>query len=158
MANDTALTIVGNLTADPELRVTPSGASMCRFTVASTPRIFDRETSQYRDGEPLFMTCTAWRELADHVAESLTKGARVVVTGRLRQSRWETPDGDKRSAYGLDVEDIGPSLRFATATVKKMTRTSGPAAMAPNDPWAVAGPTNQRVPVGVGASEVEPPF
>lgn len=125
MANEPTLTITGNLTDNPELRFTPSGAAMCRFTVASTPRLMDRQSNQWRDGEPLFMTCTAWRDLAEHIAESLTKGARVVVVGRLRQNRWETPEGEKRSAYGLEVDEIGPSLRFATAQVKKLTRTTG---------------------------------
>ena len=113
MANETQMTIVGNLTADPELRFLPNGTAMAKFTVASTPRVFDREKNEYRDGEPLFMTCTVWRDLAEHVSESLTKGARVVVVGRLRLSRWETPEGEKRSAYGLDVDEVGPSLRFA---------------------------------------------
>jgi single-strand DNA-binding protein len=149
MANETALTVVGNLTADPELRYTPEGTALVKFTVASTPRVLDRTSGEYRDGDPLFLTCTAWRDLAEHVAESLSKGARVVVTGRLRLSRWETDEGEKRSAYGLDVDDVGPSLRFATAQVQRMTRTSGrvapPAgATAPGDPWLSAATANHQ--------------
>ena len=98
---------------------------MAKFTVASTPRLFDQKCGEYRDGEPLFMPCTAWRELAEHIAESLTKGARVLVVGRLRLSRWETPEGEKRSMMQLDADEVGPSLRFATASVKKLTRSRG---------------------------------
>ncbi|GAA1767487.1 single-stranded DNA-binding protein [Luedemannella helvata] len=123
MANETSLTVVGNLTGDPELKYTTAGVAMAKFTVASTPRVFDRATGQYKDGEALFISCTVWREMAEHTAESLRKGLRVVVTGRLRLSRWETEEGEKRSAYGLDVDEVGPSLRFATAAVKKATRT-----------------------------------
>src|SRR5262245_13984669 len=106
---------------------------MVKFTVASTPRVFDRTSGEYADGEPLFLVCTAWRELAEHTAESLCKGLRVVVTGRLRLSRWETEDGEKRSAYGLDVDEVGPSLRFATATVVKATRVRGDDPVPPED-------------------------
>src|SRR5918997_3681380 len=123
MAGETTITTVGNLTSDPELRFTPQGVAMVKFTVASTPRTFDRAKNEWADGDPLFLTCTAWRDLAEHIAESLSKGTRVVVTGRLRLSRWETPEGEKRSAYGLDVDEIGPSLRFGTATVKKLARS-----------------------------------
>src|SRR5262245_20355009 len=112
---------------------------MVKFTVASTPRVFDRTSGEYADGEPLFLVCTAWRELAEHTAESLRKGLRVVVTGRLRLSRWETEDGEKRSAYGLDVDEVGPSLRFATATVKRAGRARDGAGSHPvDDPWAPA--------------------
>src|SRR5262245_58213449 len=123
MANETTVTTVGNLTADPDLQFTPAGVARVKFTVASTPRVFDQTTGAYRDGDPLFLTCTAWRDLAEHAAESLAKGTRVVVVGRLRLSRWETPEGEKRSAYGLEVDELGPSLRFATARVQKLTRT-----------------------------------
>jgi single-strand DNA-binding protein len=112
MAGDTTVTVIGNLTDDPQLRFTPEGTALVKFTVASTPRVFDRTKNEYRDGDPLFLTCTAWRDLAEHVAESLSKGTRIVVTGRLRLSRWETPEGDKRSTYGLEVDEVGPSLRF----------------------------------------------
>jgi single-strand DNA-binding protein len=146
MANETQLTIVGNLTDDPELRFLPNGTGLAKFTVASTPRIFDRDKNEYRDGEPLFLTCTVWRDLAEHVAESLTKGTRVVVVGRLRLSRWETPEGEKRSAYGLDVDEVGPSLRFAQAKVTKTTRSKAgdgftPASV-PDDPWSTAAPAS----------------
>jgi len=147
MANETALTVVGNLTADPELRYTAEGVALVKFTVASTPRVLDRASGEFRDGEPLFLTCTAWRDMAEHVAESLAKGNRVVVTGRLRLSRWETEEGEKRSAYGLDVDDVGPSLRFATAKVQRMTRTRASApsdAVGPDDPWSSAAPANHR--------------
>jgi single-strand DNA-binding protein len=145
MANDTTVTVVGNLTNDVDLRYTPAGVAMAKFTVASTPRVFDRGSGEYRDGDPLFLTCTAWRELAEHAAESLRKGTRVVVHGRLRLSRWETDEGEKRSAYGLDVDELGPSLRFATATVKKMTRArAGADGFAPDvpagDAWTTASP------------------
>ena len=147
MANETQLTVVGNLTGDPELRFLPNGTGMAKFTVASTPRVFDREKNEYRDGEPLFLTCTVWRELAEHVTESLTKGTRVVVVGRLRLSRWEDKDtGEKRSAYGLDVDEVGPSLRFAQAKVTKTSRSKPgdgftPASV-PDDPWSTAAPAS----------------
>jgi single-strand DNA-binding protein len=146
MANETQVTVVGNLTGDPELRFLPNGTGMAKFTVASTPRVFDRTKNEYRDGEPLFLTCTVWRDLAEHVAESLTKGTRVVVVGRLRLSRWEDKEtGEKRSAYGLDVDEVGPSLRFAQAKVTKTTRSRAgdgfvPADV-PDDTWSTATPT-----------------
>lgn len=152
MANDTTVTVVGNLTADPDLRFTPAGVAMAKFTVASTPRVLDRTTGEYRDGDPLFLTCTAWRELAEHAAESLRKGTRVIVHGRLRLSRWQTDEGDKRSAYGLDVDEVGPSLRFATTTVAKATRTrtDGGEGFAPQvpagDPWTTATPDKPAAP------------
>lgn len=123
--------------------------ALAKFTVASTPRVLDKASGEYRDGDPLFLTCTAWRELAEHAAESLRKGTRVVVVGRLRLSRWETDEGEKRSAYGLDVDEIGPSLRFATAQVRKMTRSGGngnvPEMEIPaDDPWSTATPANHR--------------
>ena len=144
MAGETTVTVIGNLTDDPELRFLPNGTGLVKFTVASTPRVFDRTKSEYRDGDPLFLTCTAWRDLAEHVAESLSKGARVVVTGRLRLSRWETDEGEKRSAYGLEVDEVGPSLRFATAKVTKTTRTKAAdgfvPANVPDDAWSSAAP------------------
>src|SRR5689334_14164642 len=106
MANETTITMVGNLTADPELRFLPNGTAMVKFTIASTPRTLDRQSREWKDGDPLFMGCTAWRDIAEHIAESLSKGTRVIVSGRLRLSRWETPEGEKRSAYGLDVDEI----------------------------------------------------
>lgn len=143
MANETPITMVGNLTADPELRFLPNGTGMAKFTVASTPRTFDRESGKWQDGEPLFLSCTAWRDLAEHVAESLNKGDRVIVSGRLRQSRWTNDEGEKRSGYGLDVDEIGPSLRFATATVSKLTRAKGDGFLpdqVPDDAWNNASP------------------
>ncbi len=125
MAGETVITVVGNLTADPELRFTPAGAAVANFTVASTPRTFDRQTSEWKDGDALFMRCNIWREAAENVAESLTRGARVVVTGRLRQRSYETREGEKRTVVELEVDEIGPSLRYATAKVNKANRGGG---------------------------------
>jgi len=125
MAGDTILTVVGNLTADPELRFTPSGAAVANFTVASTPRTFDRQTQEWKDGDALFMRCNVWRQAAENVAESLTRGARVVVSGRLKQRSYETKEGEKRTVVELEVDEIGPSLRYATAKVTKASRGSG---------------------------------
>jgi single-strand DNA-binding protein len=122
VANETVITVVGNLVEDPSLKFTPSGAGVANFTVASTPRTLDRASGEWRDGEPLFLRCSAWRDMAEHIAESLTKGARVIVQGRLRQRSYETKEGDKRTVYELEVDEIGPSLRWAQATV---TRTGG---------------------------------
>ncbi|MFE7174248.1 single-stranded DNA-binding protein [Streptomyces sp. NPDC057616] len=136
---ETTITIVGNLASDPDLRFTPSGAALVKFSVASTPRSYDKSTNQWQDGTAMFLRCTAWRDLAQHVAESLTKGMRVVVTGRLRQHNWQTEQGENRSMLGLEVDDIGPSLRFATAKVERVQRNgngSGPAA----DAWTSAAP------------------
>ena len=142
MANETTVTVVGNLTAEPDLRFLSSGAAMCKFTVASTSRVLDQESGQWKDGEPLFLRCTAWRDLAEHAAESLAKGMRVVVVGRLRQSQWETDEGAKRSAIGLEVEEVGPSLRFATAKVNRMSRTRNGHLpdVAPDETWETASP------------------
>jgi single-strand DNA-binding protein len=120
--NDTTVTTTGNLTADPVLQYTPQGVAWMRFTVASTPRVFDKGRGEYRDGDTLFLICNAWRDMAEHIAESLSKGTRVIVTGRLTQSSWETDNGEKRTGYVVQVEDIGPSLRFAAATVRKTPR------------------------------------
>ena len=125
MAGDTIITVVGNLTADPELRFTPSGAAVANFTVASTPRIFDRQNNEWKDGDALFMRCSIWREAAENVAESLTRGARVVVQGRLKQRSYETKEGEKRTVVELEVDEIGPSLRYATAKVNKASRSGG---------------------------------
>lgn len=113
MAGDTTITVVGNLTADPELRFTPSGAAVANFTVASTPRIYDRQSGEWKDGEALFLRCNIWREAAENVAESLTRGARVIVTGRLKQRSFETREGEKRTVVEVEVDEIGPSLRYA---------------------------------------------
>ncbi|PXX12935.1 single-stranded DNA-binding protein [Mycolicibacterium moriokaense] len=125
MAGDTIITVVGNLTADPELRFTPSGAAVANFTVASTPRIFDRQSNEWKDGDALFMRCSIWREAAENVAESLTRGSRVIVQGRLKQRSYETREGEKRTVVELEVDEIGPSLRYATAKVNKANRSGG---------------------------------
>jgi single-strand DNA-binding protein len=125
VAGDTTITVVGNLTADPELRFTPSGAAVANFTVASTPRIFDRQSSEWKDGEALFLRCNIWREAAENVAESLTRGSRVIVTGRLKQRSFETREGEKRTVFEVEVEEIGPSLKYATAKVNKANRSGG---------------------------------
>ena len=125
MAGETVITVVGNLTDDPELRFTPSGAAVANFTVASTPRTFDRQTNEWKDGDALFMRCSIWRQSAENVAESLTRGMRVIVSGRLRQRSYETKEGEKRTVVELDVEEIGPSLKYATAKVTKANRPGG---------------------------------
>lgn len=124
MANEPTITVVGNLTADPELKFTASGAQVVNFTVANTPRTLDKQTGQWRDGEVLFLRCTCWRQMAENITESLSKGDRVVVQGRLRQRTYETRDGEKRTTIELEVDEIGASLRYATAKVTKATRTS----------------------------------
>jgi single-strand DNA-binding protein len=121
MAGETTITLVGNLTADPELRFTPSGAAVANFTVASTPRTFDRQTNEWRDGEAMFINCAVWRQAAENVAESLQKGMRVIVQGRLKSRSYETREGERRTVFEIDVDEIGPALRYATA---KVTRTS----------------------------------
>ncbi len=143
MAGDTQITIVGNLTADPELKFIQSGAAVVNFTVASTPRSFDRNTNEWKDGEALFLRCSLWREAAENVAESLTKGMRVVVVGRLVSRSWET-NGEKRTVNEIQVDEIGPSLRYATAKVQKTQRSGGasgggaPRGGSDSDPWATA--------------------
>jgi single-strand DNA-binding protein len=160
MAGETTITVVGNLTADPELRFTQSGAAVASFTVASTPRTFDRQSGEWKDGEALFLRCNVWRQVAENVAESLTRGSRVLVTGRLRQRSFETKEGEKRTVVELEVDEIGPSLRYATAKINKVARGSGgggggggyggaPA----DDPWGSAPPAGS----GGGFSD-EPPF
>jgi single-strand DNA-binding protein len=125
MAGDTTLTIIGNLTNDPELRFTPSGAAVANFTVASTPRMFDRQSNEWKDGETLFMRCSVWRDAAENVAESLQRGSRVIVTGRLKSRSYETKEGEKRTVVELEVDELGPSLRYATAKVNKTSRGGG---------------------------------
>ncbi len=172
MAGDTTITVVGNLTADPELRFTPSGAAVANFTVASTPRIFDRQSSEWKDGEALFLRCNIWREAAENVAESLTRGSRVIVTGRLKQRSFETREGEKRTVFEVEVDEIGPSLRYATAKVNKASRSGGggggfgggggggsrqgsaPASNAPaDDPWGSAPASGS-----FAGGDDEPPF
>jgi single-strand DNA-binding protein len=125
MAGDTIITVVGNLTGDPELRFTPSGAAVANFTVASTPRAFDRQTNEWKDQETLFMRCSVWREAAENIAESLVRGNRVVVTGRLKSRSYETKEGEKRTVVELEVDEVGPSLRYATAKVNRTQRSGG---------------------------------
>lgn len=122
---DTPITIVGNLVADPELRFTPSGAAVANFRIASTPRTFNKDTNQWEDGEALFLTCNVWRQAAENVAESLSKGMRVVVTGRLKQRSYETKEGEQRTVFEVEVDEVGPSLKYATATVNRNPREGG---------------------------------
>jgi single-strand DNA-binding protein len=143
MAGETVITVVGNLTADPELRYTQNGLAVANFTIASTPRTFDRQSNDWKDGEALFLRASVWREFAEHVAGSLTKGSRVIATGRLRQRSYETKEGEKRTSIELEVDEIGPSLRYATAQV---TRTSGGGGGnrgqvgQSSEPWAASAP------------------
>lgn len=138
MAGDTNITVIGNLVDDPALKYTPSGAPVANFRVASTPRTYDRQTQEWKDGDSLFLSCTVWRQQAENAAESLQRGMRVVVNGRLKQRSYETRDGEKRTVYEIDVEDVAPSLKNATAKVMKAERggqrssQSAPA----DDPWA----------------------
>ena len=143
MAGDTQITIIGNLTADPEMRYTPNGMAVARFTVASTPRTFDRQSNGWKDGDSLFLSCNAWRQLAENCAESLRKGMRVVVTGRLRQRSYETKQGEKRTVYEIEADEVGPSLRNATAKVIKADRSQPAGAAAGADPWASGGTSDQ---------------
>jgi len=165
MAGDTVITVIGNLTADPELRFTPSGAAVANFTIASTPRSFDRQSNEWKDGDTLFMRCSIWREAAENVAESLTKGTRVVAQGRLVQRSYETREGEKRTVVELQVDEIGPSLRYASAKVARAQRSGGGnggygsgggfSGGGDNDPWATSGPS-----AGSGGAPIndEPPF
>lgn len=125
MAGDTVITIIGNLTGDPELRFTPSGAAVANFTVASTPRQFDRTSNDWKDGETLFMRCSVWRDAAENVAESLQRGTRVLVSGRLKSRSYETKEGEKRTVVEMDVDEVGPSLKYATAKVNRTQRGTG---------------------------------
>ena len=162
MAGDTVITVVGNLTADPELRFTPSGAAVASFTIASTPRQFDRNTHEWKDGEALFLRCSIWRQAAENVAESLQRGMRVVAQGRLKQRSFETREGEKRTVIELDVDEVGPSLRYATAKVNRTQRGSSSGGFGSSgsggsdtadDPWGTPPP-----PSGGGGFSDEPPF
>lgn len=173
MAGDTVITVIGNLTDDPELRFTPSGAAVANFTVASTPRVFKRESNSWEDGDTLFMRCSVWRQYAENVAESLNRGARVIVSGRLKQRSYETREGEKRTVVELEVEEVGPALRYATAKVQRTQRsgTGGfgggqpqQGGQAPgggqgggSDPWASSTPTPDPWSSGSAGSD-EPPF
>ena len=144
MAGETPITVVGNLTADPELRFTPSGAAVANFTVASTPRQFDRQTNEWKDQETLFLNCSVWRQAAENAAESLQRGMRVIVQGRLKARSYETREGEKRTVFEIDVEEVGPSLKMATAKVSKTTRSGGGqgggfSGGGGDDPWASSG-------------------
>src|SRR5580692_7544632 len=173
-AGDTAITIAGNLVDDPELRFTPAGQPVAKFRIASTPRYLDKNTNEWKDGDSLFLTCNVWRQAAENVAESLTRGMRVIVAGRLRQRSYETKEGEKRTVYEVEVDDVGPSLRSASAKVTRSSRSSGggygsqggqggqggsgaqsggyagQASRAADDPWAAES--------GDGGTTDEPPF
>lgn len=125
MAGETTITVVGNLTADPELRFTNNGIPLASFTIASTPRTFDRQSNEWKDGEALFLRCTVWREYAENVANSLTKGVRVIARGNLRQRSYETKEGEKRTSYELDIDEIGPALRYSTAQISRNQARQG---------------------------------
>lgn len=180
MAGETIITVVGNLVDDPELRFTPSGAAVANFRIASTPRTFDRQTNEWKDGDALFLTCSVWRQAAENVAESLQRGMRVVVQGRLKSRQYETREGEKRTVFEIEVDEVGPSLKYATAKVTRTTRQGAgggggysgggqPSGQpAGNDPWATPAPQPggqaASAPAGgdpwgaPGAGAEEPPF
>jgi single-strand DNA-binding protein len=145
MAGETPITVIGNLTADPELRFTPSGAAVANFTVASTPRTFDKQTNEWKDGEALFLNCSVWRQAAENAAESLVRGMRVIVQGNLKARSYETREGEKRTVFEIDVQEVGPSLKYATAKVSKTTRSGtgggggGGGYGGGDDPWSSGG-------------------
>jgi single-strand DNA-binding protein len=148
MAGETVITVVGNLTSDPELRYTQSGLAVANFTIASTPRNFDRASNDWKDGEALFLRASVWREFAEHVAGSLTKGSRIVATGRLKQRSYETKEGEKRTSIELEVDEIGPSLRYATAQVTRAASSrdggaprGGSQGQVAEEPWASSAPS-----------------
>ena len=173
-AGDTVITLVGNLVEDPELRFTPSGAAVAKFRMASTPRFMDRQTNEWKDGESLFLTVNVWRQAAENVAESLQRGMRVIVQGRLKQRSYETKEGEKRTVYEVEADEVGPSLRNATAKVAKTSRGGGGGqggggfgGGAQDDPWATASPAPSGASNGgggggwgssAGGSYDEPPF
>ncbi|MFD2489084.1 single-stranded DNA-binding protein [Amycolatopsis jiangsuensis] len=140
MAGETLIDITGNLTSDPELRFTPTGAAVANFTIASTPRTLDKASGEWKDGDALFLRCTCWRQMAENVAESLTRGTRVWAKGRLKQRSFETKEGEKRTVVELDVDEVGPSLRYATAKISKTTRTGPDASTPPGDGWMTGAP------------------
>jgi single-strand DNA-binding protein len=166
-AGDTTITLIGNLVDDPELRFTPSGAAVAKFRVASTPRYLDKATNEWKDGESLFLQCNIWRQAAENVAESLTKGMRVILTGRLKQRSYETKEGEKRTVFEVEVDEVGPSLRNATAKVTRTQRAAGgntgggfssPAADFNDDPWAAASTSPAGGGWGSPSTTDEPPF
>lgn len=143
MAGETVITVVGNLTADPELRYTQNGLAVANFTIASTPRTFDKASNDWKDGEALFLRASVWRDFAEHVAGSLTKGARVIVTGRLKQRSYETKEGEKRTSFEIEVDEIGPSLRYATASVTRASSgDSNARGQVADEPWAASPPAS----------------
>lgn len=163
-AGDTIITIVGNLVDDPELRFTPSGVAVAKFRVASTPRYLDKATNEWKDGDSLFLSCNVWRQAAENVAESLQRGMRVIIQGRLKQRSYETKEGEKRTVFEIEVDEVGPSLRNATAKISKTSRAGGAPAGGGNggangggndDPWASSAPAGWGASVG---SMEEPPF
>jgi len=184
MAGETVVTLVGNLVDDPELRFTPSGAAVANFRVASTPRTYDRQSGEWKDGESLFLSCSVWRQAAENVAESLQRGMRVIVQGRLKSRSYDDREGQKRTVFEIDVDEVGPSLRSATAKVTRASRSGGgggysgggggggqarPQQSGGNDPWATPAPQQgggggQAAPAGndpwgaPGVGSDEPPF
>lgn len=169
MANETILTLVGNLVEDPNLRFTPNGAAVANFRIASTPRIYDKQANEWRDGDALFLDCAVWRQYAENVAETLRKGMQVIVQGRLKSRTYETDAGEKRTVFEIDVEDVGPTLRYATATVNRTTSGSSGGQSNAN-PWnSSAQPSSKNDPWGASPSKTagdpwsqqtntEPPF
>lgn len=173
MAGETTITVIGNLTSDPELRFTPSGSAVANFTIASTPRTFDRQSNEWKDGETLFLRAAVWKEAAENVAESLTKGMRVIVSGRLKSRSYETKEGEKRTVIELEVDEIGPSLKYANAKVNRTQRSgngggnsgggfggnSQAAGGQQEDPWATPAASNAGGGGGWGnGPESKPPF
>jgi len=169
MAGDTQITVVGNLVDDPELRFTPSGAAVANFRIASTPRTFDRQTNEWKDGEALFLSCSVWRQAAENVAESLQKGMRVVVQGNLRSRQYETREGEKRTVFEIQVDEVGPSLKYATAKVTRTQRSGGSSygggqqggaggsgGPSDNDPWAT--PAQGSAPAAGGGAPANDPW
>jgi single-strand DNA-binding protein len=166
-AGDTQITVVGNIVNDPELRYTPTGQAVAAFRVASTPRYRDNASGEWKDGEALFLSCNVWRQAAENVAESLQRGMRVIVSGRLKQRQYETREGEKRTVYEVEVDEVGPSLRYASAKVVKSNRSGGSGGFGSGgsgggsggrpseDPWAAAGPSE---PFGGDSAPDEPPF
>lgn len=171
MAGETVITVVGNLTSDPELRYTQNGLAVANFTIASTPRNFDRDKNEFVDGEALFLRASVWREFAEHVAGSLTKGSRVIATGRLKQRTYETKEGEKRTSMELEIDEIGPSLRYATAQVQRsqssgtQAKNRGQQGPPSDEPWAASAPQQGAPSTGIppqgtygGGQQQQPPM
>lgn len=162
MAGETTITVIGNLTGDPELRFTPSGAAVANFTVASTPRTFDRESNEWKDGETLFLNCSIWRQAAENVAETLTKGTRVIVNGRLKSRSYEDREGNRRTVFEVDVDEVGPSLRYATAKVTRTSSSGGNWQGGSGDGWQASGDSSANRSGGTdpwaNSQADEPPF